>query len=79
MKTETTFIIKTLTENNHKGFLVGGAVRDMFLNKEPKDFDIVTSATPDEVLDIFHKLGFKTIEVGKKFGIVVVIINDIEF
>jgi hypothetical protein len=43
-----------LTKFNHKAFLVGGGVRDILLGKKPKDFDIATSATPNQIKNIFN-------------------------
>ena len=54
-------------------YVVGGAVRDFMLDKNPKDYDLATGATPDKSLDIIKKLGYKTTEVGKSFGVVVAI------
>ena len=45
--------------------VVGGAVRDLWLGKEPKDFDLVSEATPEEIEDLFPK----TLDVGRSFGI----------
>ena len=42
-------ILKTLTDAGHEAYLVGGGVRDLLLGKHPKDFDIATSATPEQV------------------------------
>jgi len=53
-------------------YLVGGAVRDAVLGKSPKDFDVATEATPDEVIEML-KGKYKVMEVGKAFGVVVVI------
>jgi poly(A) polymerase len=67
-------ILKTLNDFGHEAFLVGGCVRDLILNREPKDYDIVTNAIPDEIKAIFpnHYL------IGESFGIVKVLIdNDI--
>lgn len=73
--------IKTLhtlfKEHNKSLFVVGGSVRD-FLNKEtPKDFDLATDATPEEVLTITK--GYKTKLQGEAFGVVVVYTKDGEF
>lgn len=57
---------------NKKLFVVGGAVRDFLQNKAPKDFDLATDATPDESLAIL-KPRFKTMEVGKSFGVVIAV------
>jgi len=61
--------------------IVGGAVRDYILNIEPKDWDLVTNAKPDEVIRILKGKKFvKTIlETGKAFGVVNVITDKNEF
>lgn len=48
-------IIIKLLENNFQAYIVGGAIRDLLLNKQPKDFDIATNATPDEIKNIFKR------------------------
>jgi len=65
-------IHKLFKRNGKKLYIVGGAVRDAILGKRPKDFDLATDATPDEVLDIAKKGGLSTVEVGKSFGVVVI-------
>ena len=65
-------IYKLFKKNRKQLFVVGGAVRDAILGKSPKDFDLATDAKPDEVLKIAKQGGFKTVEVGKSFGVVVV-------
>lgn len=63
-------IVEALRRAGHPAYLAGGCVRDLLLDVEPKDFDIATSATPDEVLRLFpHK---KTQTVGAHFGVVLV-------
>lgn len=47
------FVIKRLENAGFSAFLVGGSVRDFLMGKEPHDFDVTTSATPDEMLEIF--------------------------
>ena len=63
---------KLFKKNGKQLYVVGGAVRDAILGKSPKDFDLTTDAKPDEVLDIAKKGGFKSVEVGKQFGVVIV-------
>lgn len=46
-------ICRVLQQNGHDAFIVGGCVRDLLLNNVPKDWDITTSATPEEVMSIF--------------------------
>ena len=65
-------LYKLFKKNKKQLYIVGGAVRDAILGKSPKDFDLATDAKPDEVLKIAKKGGFKTYEVGKSFGVVVV-------
>ena len=65
-------IYKLFKKNRKQLYVVGGAVRDAILGKSPKDFDLTTDAKPDEVLAIAKKGGFKSVEVGKQFGVVVV-------
>jgi hypothetical protein len=54
-----------------RAYFAGGCVRDMLLGTQPKDFDIATSATPDQVEEIFEK----TVPIGKSFGVILVIQN----
>ena len=42
-------IILSLQKNNYEAYIVGGAIRDILINHNPKDFDIVTSATPEQI------------------------------
>lgn len=63
-------IIERLCSHGFPAFLVGGAVRDMFDDCEPHDFDIVTKATPDEISTIFNDC--KVNLVGKSFGVTIV-------
>ena len=69
-----TDIVKTLCMAGYETYIVGGAVRDILSNKEPEDFDIATSATPEEIEALFGKS--RTKGVGKSFGIT--LIDDIE-
>lgn len=51
---------------NHEAYVVGGCVRDSLLGKEPKDWDICTSATPDEVKELMHRRGIKTMALTQR-------------
>jgi len=55
-----------LKKYNHQAFLVGGAVRDLVLDKVPKDFDLVTDATPQQIKSIFRNARI----IGKRFRLV---------
>ena len=46
-------ILETLNEFGYASYVVGGAVRDALVGNEPKDWDIATDATPDQVEEIF--------------------------
>jgi poly(A) polymerase len=61
-------IITTLRQHQHQGYIAGGAVRDFLLNRTPKDIDVVTDATPDQLKAIFPQGKL----VGEKFGVVIV-------
>jgi len=65
-------LYRAFIKNGKKLYVVGGAVRDALLGKDPKDYDLATDATPDEVLAIAEKEGLKTLEIGKQFGVVMV-------
>ncbi|WP_024614062.1 CCA tRNA nucleotidyltransferase [Clostridium sp. Ade.TY] len=69
------YIIDTFYKNNYEAFLVGGCIRDMLLKKEPKDFDIATSAIPSITESLFSK----TIPTGIKHGTITVIIDNEPF
>jgi len=61
--------LKMLKKNNYKAFIVGGAVRDILMGYKPKDFDIATNATPEQVRSIFKKSRI----IGRRFKLVHVI------
>ncbi len=66
-------LIHTLQENGHEAYIVGGCVRDSILGRTPHDYDICTSATPSEMLEIFKDR--KIIETGLQHGTVTVVVN----
>ena len=57
------YVMEKLRANGHIAYLVGGSVRDLLLDKPPKDFDISTSAEPDEIKRLFRNC----ILIGKRF------------
>lgn len=59
-----------LCKAGHQVYLVGGAVRDELIGRPANDEDLVTSARPEEILNLFTDL--KTLEVGKSFGVVLI-------
>ena len=66
-------LIHTLQNNGHSAYIVGGCVRDSILGRTPHDYDICTSATPSEMLEIFKDK--KIIETGLQHGTVTVVVN----
>jgi poly(A) polymerase len=59
-------IVKDLQNNNFQAYLVGGCVRDLLCGIEPKDFDIATNATPEQIRKIFKASRI----IGKRFKLV---------
>ncbi len=76
---EATQIITELWSRGFEAYLVGGCVRDMFLNKQPKDWDITTNAKPEEVMAIFKQLKYNVIPTGIRHGTVSVSRDNKEF
>ena len=68
LKAAATDVVRTLRSRGHQAYLVGGCVRDLLLGREPADYDVATSATPNEVMGIFPQ----TYAVGAQFGVVLV-------
>ncbi|MFZ5631833.1 MAG: CCA tRNA nucleotidyltransferase [Bacillota bacterium] len=62
-------VLNRLEENGFSAYLVGGVVRDIILGREPKDYDIATSATPDRVRELFPR----SVPTGEKHGTVTVL------
>ena len=62
-------VIRRLREAGHEALLAGGCVRDMLLRLAPADFDVATSATPDQVQALFRRVHM----VGAKFGVAMVL------
>ena len=68
-------IIKTLSSHGYEAFVVGGCVRDSILGKEPADWDITTSALPEQVKALFPR----TIDTGLKHGTVTIMMDKIGY
>jgi tRNA nucleotidyltransferase/poly(A) polymerase len=61
-------IVARLRASGHQAYLVGGCVRDLLLQRSPKDFDVATDARPDRVTELFER----SEQVGAHFGVVLV-------
>jgi poly(A) polymerase len=68
-------IIKTIKKSGFEAYLVGGCVRDLLLNLKPKDFDIATSAKPEQVAKLFKRARL----IGKRFRLVHVLFGARDF
>jgi poly(A) polymerase len=68
-------IVRQLRDAGFAAFWVGGCVRDFLLGREPGDYDIVTSALPEQIERLFPR----TVAVGRKFGVMVVVESEEQF
>ncbi len=70
-------VLEMLNQSGFSAFLAGGAVRDILLGINPADYDVTTSAAPNEIKRVFN--GFKQYNIGEKYGTVTVEVNNIPF
>ena len=70
---EISSVVETLEKGGFQAYLVGGCVRDMFLGRNPKDWDITTDAIPDEIIALFPKTVYENV-----YGTVAVIDESTE-
>jgi tRNA nucleotidyltransferase/poly(A) polymerase len=75
MRSTAIEIVRRLQSAGFDAFWVGGCVRDVLLKREPEDYDIATSARPEQIEALFRR----TIAVGRKFGVMVVVENGEQF
>jgi poly(A) polymerase len=75
MKAHALKILQTLWDNGFTALFVGGCVRDMVMGREPGDYDIVTDASPQDVMKLFKR----TVPVGVQFGIVIVVMKGVKY
>lgn len=68
---DVSYIINEIEKNGFEAFAVGGCIRDSLLKREPNDWDIATSAKPNDIENIFKN----TVETGIEHGTITVIIN----
>jgi len=68
-------ILKKLNNSGHETYLVGGCIRDILLGHKPKDFDIATSATPEQI----HKLFKRSRIIGRRFKLVHIMFSARKF
>ncbi|TMP97672.1 MAG: CCA tRNA nucleotidyltransferase, partial [Verrucomicrobia bacterium] len=77
LSTRTTAVklVRRLKAAGYEAYFVGGCVRDQMLGQEPDDYDIATSARPEEIEALFPR----TVPVGRKFGVMLVIEGEEQF
>ncbi len=75
LRTAAVEIVRHLQTAGFSAFWVGGCVRDFLLAREPQDYDIATSARPEQVEKLFQH----TVPVGRKFGVMVVLEDGHQF
>ena len=68
-------VLDLLNKNGFEAYAVGGFVRDMLMGKTPGDFDITTSALPDETENILRQNNIKYIETGLKHGTITAVFD----
>ena len=73
------YLDKVFKDNNFEIRIVGGAVRDIALNKSPKDIDFASDATPDEMIAMFDKEAIKYIPTGLQHGTITAVVNGEDF
>ncbi|MBQ4332901.1 MAG: CCA tRNA nucleotidyltransferase [Clostridia bacterium] len=66
--------LDTLNAAGYEAYIVGGCVRDALMGRTPADWDITTSARPQQTAAVFHE--YHTIETGVKYGTLTVIVDD---
>ncbi|KQC09453.1 MAG: hypothetical protein APR62_02365 [Smithella sp. SDB] len=65
-------VVRLLKQSGHEAYFVGGCVRDFILGSVSGDYDIVTSARPNEIISLFPN----TLAIGAKFGVVAIIVDN---
>ncbi len=68
-------IVRKLRQAGHEALFAGGCVRDKLMGNEPADYDIATSASPEEVMKLFRR----TVAVGVQFGVVIVLFRGKQY
>ncbi|MHB1033148.1 MAG: CCA tRNA nucleotidyltransferase [Pirellulales bacterium] len=64
-------VLETLRRRGFEAYWAGGCVRDKWLGREPKDYDVATNATPEQVRAVFGRR--RTLAIGVAFGVIVVL------
>ena len=65
---EVIHVVETLEKAGYEAYLIGGCTRDLLLGRKPKDWDVTTNATPEQIIPLFVKTFYEN-----KFGTVGVV------
>lgn len=69
-------VLEALNQKGFEAYIVGGAVRDMLMKRQPHDYDVTTSARPEEIRALAQQYGWHTVEIkSERFGIVVIVVD----
>ena len=71
------FIMNRLNNSGYAAFVVGGCIRNLIMRKDVQDWDIITNATVEEIIEVFRD--YKVVPVGKRFGTLTIVINHINY
>jgi len=66
-------------ENGYELYLVGGCIRDVFLRKTPKDYDLCTNLLPNKVIELMKRANIQCQLQGEHFGVVAVVLHDVVY
>lgn len=79
LESNAKMLISLFYDNGYRAYAVGGCVRDAIMGKMPKDVDITTSATPEQIESILKANNIRFVETGLKHGTITAIINHIPY
>lgn len=65
-------VVRRLRQNGFTAYFVGGCVRDELIGREPREYDVATSARPEQVVRLFRR----SLTVGAQFGVVIVVTGE---
>lgn len=87
MENTAIHIVKTFQEQGFEAYFAGGSVRDLLMEKDPQDYDIATSANPDQIEQVLNSIihddseysDIKVLPIGKQFGVMMGVIHGHSF
>lgn len=79
LNTDVLRLCRNFIDQNHEIRVVGGAVRDMLMKREPKDIDLSTTATPEEMIEVFRNNEIRYIETGLQHGTLTAHLDEMDY